>query len=522
MITKSKKKYHPSPADWRDHVLYMVMIDRFANGDKETDNYNGNYNPDKPNGVHGGDLKGITQKLDYLQSLGITALWLSPVPTNNGQYHGYAAVHLKQVDPRIGTMKDLQELIAQAHARGIYVFLDIVCNHMGFYIKHPRHDWNYPKGYKLAWADGKRYSPAPFDKLSAFHNHGNIHNFHDRKELELGWFHGLNDIKTEDVKIQNALIDIYKWWIRKTDCDGFRIDTFKHVNIEFWQAFCPAIRDYAATLGKKDFLMIGEIYDEDDAKVGYYTGTKAGGSYVLKSALHYPLYYVLNKVFAHNQSTRLLDDTISQMHHYDATSHDYLATFIDNHDNARFLAPSRANNDHNKLKLALTYLLTSRGIPVIYYGTEQGFHGENDPYCREDMFAGQFKNQAFEGQDSFNPQSPLFQFTSSLISLRKQYLPLRRGTFVPRMSNPKSAGIYAYSRIYQDQEIVVILNTAITSQTTRKRKEGLQTGFPKNTLLINLLNTGENFIVGKKGLRNNQISVTLPPQSMKILSPAVN
>ncbi len=519
MNQQNRFKYHPSPSDWRDQVLYMVIIDRFQNGDTATDNYNGNYNPTKPSGVHGGDLKGIIQKLDYLKALGITVLWLSPVPTNDGQYHGYAAVHFKEVDPRIGTMKDLQDLITQAHARGIYVFLDIVCNHMGFRITAPDNKWNYPVGYPLSWKDTTKKYPAPFNKLSSFHNFGNIHNFQDRQELELGWFHSLNDLKTEDIEVQNAMIDIYKWWIQKTDCDGFRIDTFKHVNIEFWQAFCPAIRDYAASLGKRDFLIIGETYDESDSTVGYYTGTKAGGPYVLKSTLYYPLYYIIKNVFAHNQNTKQLEDTISRLSNYDTTSWDYLATFIDNHDNPRFLAPSCANNNYKKLKLALTFLLTSRGIPVIYYGTEQGFYGENDPYCREDMFAGQFKNPAFAGQDSFNQNSLLFQFIAFLISLRKQYTPLRLGTFVPRMSNPQSAGIYAYSRIYQNQELVVILNTDTTSQITQVGKKGLETSFPKNTLLTNLLDTSENIVVGKRGIGENQISVIMPPQSMKILSP---
>ncbi len=509
--------YTPSPTDWRDQTFYMVMLDRFEDGDSTNDNYNGNYQPSNWSGVHGGDLKGVTEHLDYIKQLGVSAIWISPVPTNDGQYHNYAAVNWQQVDPRLGTMSDLSTLIAQAHARGMYVFLDVVCNHMGFRINEPSSNWNYPTGYTLSWANSnQKYSPAPFDSLSSFHNYGDIADFSDDTQVVLGWLDGLNDIKTEDTTIRNTLVNIYEWWIQQTDCDGFRIDTFKHVDIEFWQTFCPAIRSYAASLGKNNFFMYGEIFDGNDSTVGYYTGTKAGGSYVLPSVLYYPMYFTMTNVFADNQNTSQIDDEYANLVNYDTTTWDYLATFIDNHDNPRFL--SQNGNDTTGLKLALTFLLTARGVPIIYYGTEQGFYGSGDPYCREDMFAGQCKDANFSGQNSFNPNYPLFQFTSTLLYLKNNNIPLRRGTYISRWSNPTSAGIYAFSRIYNGQEIVVILNTAMSVQSTQSGGTGLVTTFPQNTILTNLLDSTDNWVVGANGVGTNQIAVTMPPRSFKILS----
>ena len=510
--------YTPSATDWRDQVFYFLMVDRFQDGDATNNSLNGTYNPSSGTGIHGGDIKGITQKLDYIKGMGITALWISPVPKNDGDYHGYGAVDWYQVDPRLGTMADLKELVAQAHARGMYVFLDIVCNHMGGRIKTSTGStsWNYPTGYSLEWHDiNKKYNPAPFDNVSSFHNYGNMSDFGNQTQLEKGSLFGLNDMKTEDPTVRDSLITIYQWWIAETDCDGFRIDTIKHVDMAFWQSFCGAIRSYAATLGKNDFLMYGEVWD-GDYKCGQYTGTKAGGAYALKSVLYYPMYYTSNNVFAWDHATNEIDNTYAQLYNYDTTTWDYLATFIDNHDNPRFLSNSHAANDWNKLKLAMTFMLTSKGIPIIYYGTEQGFNGESDPANREDMFDGQYESGPSLG-DNFNTSFSLYQFSSTLIDIRKTYAPLRRGTHVSRWTNTSGPGIYAFSRIYNNEEIIVLLNTANSVQTTKSGSTGVMTTFPQYTLLKNVLNPTEIVEVGANGVGVNQISVVLPARSEKIL-----
>jgi glycosidase len=528
VLSKIVFAYTPSPADWRDQTFYMIMIDRFEVGDTTLENYWGTYDPSNWNGVNGGDLAGITEHLDYLKQLGVTALWISPVPSNGGtSYHGYSATDWLEVDPEKGSLSDLSTLVAQAHARGMYVFLDVVCNHMSTWISQSGSNFNYPDGYSLSWNNGtSRYSPSPFDSLSSFHNYGDIQSYNitdttqinDTTQVVLGWLDGLNDLRTEDTTVQNALINVAEWWIQQTDCDGFRIDSFYEVNIEFWQAFCPAIRAYAASLGKNNFFMYGEVWN-DDQVVGYYTGTQAGGPYVLPSALYYPMYYTITDVFAENQNTSQIDDEYANLVNYDTTTWDYLATFIDNHDNPRFL--SQNGNDTAGLQLALAFLLTTRGVPIIYYGTEQGFYG-NGSYNREDMFAGQLKDANFEGQDSFNPNYPLYQFTSTLLYIRNNNIPLRRGTFTSRWNNPDSAGIYAYSRIYNGQEMVVILNTATSIESTQSGATGLVTTFPQNTILTNLLDSTDFWVVGANGVGANQLAVTVPPQSFKILSPYVS
>ena len=206
-------------------------------------------------------------------------------------------------------------------------------------------------------------------------------------------------------------------WLRFTN-HGFRVDTALEVDMGCWQSFCPAIHSYAATNGNTNFFMFGEAFNGSETTVGSYTGTEGGGPFKFDSVLDYPLYFTVNRVFATaSGATSLIENHYNAVAaNYDPAAQMQLVTFLDNHDNPRFLSTSEANNNTNRLEVALAFLYTSRGIPCLYYGTEQGFDGTTDPNDREDMFAGEFKDGpagtvlqlSSPGVDNFNMTHPLF------------------------------------------------------------------------------------------------------------------
>lgn len=501
----------PSPAEWRDQVIYQVVTDRFANGNAANDAVEGNYDPANGSKNHGGDFRGLEQKLDYLQTLGVTAIWLSPVPLNAyAEYHGYAARDFKTIAPHFGGLADLQSLVQAAHARGMYVIMDVVCNHMGDLVGSSSAGYpayQNPSTYVLKYWNTSRQPAAPFNNLAWYHNNGSISNWVDPEQI-LGELFGLDDLRTEDAAVRDALYDAFAWLIQNTDCDGFRVDTVKHVEMDFWQDWVPRMRTYAASQGKNNFLFFGEAFDGSDAKVGSYTGTMAGGAYTYDSMLYYPLYYTTNDVFVWGAATSGIPSRYAQLTNYDATSRDRLVRFLDNHDNPRFLSSGLANQDAARLRTALVFHLTSRAVPCLYYGTEQEFDGGNDPYDREDMFDGQWEYGPSLGDD-FDEASPLFTHTQALLELRRLYPALRRGTQVERLSSGTS-GVYAYSRVDGAQEVLVVLNTS----NSAKNAVNLPTTWTSGTALVNLLDTTQTWTVEPAGT----VDVTLGPRGYALLT----
>jgi hypothetical protein len=367
-----------------------------------------------------------------------------------------------------------------------------------------------PGGYTLRFHNPDRQYPPPFDlnatntTLSAlFHNNGFIRDFRDATQVELGELSGLDDFRTESNYVRERMIEIYEYWIREAGFDGFRIDTVKHVEMGFWQKWCPPVRACAAALGKPDFFMFGEVYDGSDRKCGSYTGTKAGGPFALDSVLDYPLYFRINSVFARaTGNTRQLEDRYAAIAgNYDPCAQMRLVTFLDNHDQPRFLNAANANNNASRLKVALVFLYTARGIPCLYYGTEQAFNGGNDPYDREDMFAGQFEQGPSLG-DNFNMAHPLFQWVAKLNNLRRLYPAVQTGLHSNLWCDPNGPGLFAYARRLGTQEVFVVFNTAKSSQTLPDRP----TIYPAGTRLVNLLDTSETATV-TAGPRTPTISV---------------
>jgi glycosidase len=508
---------------WQAQSIYQIMTDRFFDGDTTNNNADGNYAPASSGSVHGGDFLGVEQKLDYIKALGATAIWISPIMLNaNGEFHGYAGRDFYHVDPHWGSLTNLQHFVQAAHARGLLVIDDIIVNHGGDLIYST--DSGYasflspPAGYNLRYRSSSKQFAAPFNTNSAnpsftnlFHNNGNIPDYNTAEHVELGELSGLDDFRTESAYVRSNMAAVYNYWIQTAGFDGFRIDTVKHVEIGFWQSWCPAVHAFAATNGFPNFFMFGEVYDGNETKCGSYTGTKTGVPFLLDSVLDYPLYFAINNVFATaSGNTKQIEDHYNNIAaNYDTNAQMRLVTFLDNHDQPRFLSSGNANNNTNRLAVALAFLYTSRGIPCLYYGTEQAFNGGNDPYDREDMFAGQFKDSGLAGVDSFNLTHPLFQLVAKLNNFRRLYPALTLGTQVNQGNNPGGPGLFAYSRRLGTQEVFVVFNSADSTQTLANR----DLIYAPGTALVNLLDPNE--IIPVTGVGQTP-AISVPSTTAKI------
>lgn len=555
--------------DWRDEVIYQILVDRFENGDPNNDF---RVNLTAPAAYHGGDWQGIIDRLDYLETLGVTALWISPVVKNvetdagvDG-YHGYWAQDFTAPNPHFGDLAKLRELVDEAHARDIKVILDIVTNHVGqvFYydingngqpdesiegsgerspvVRTSEYDPDFdPRGIQASTSLGEaglapvrffnrpeinRLAPEPaeFANPNWYNRKGKVTDWNSREQVVTGDFPGgLKDLKTTNPQVREALIDAYAYWIGVADFDGFRIDTLKHVEYDFWEVFAPAIRQYAADRGKRNFLMFGEAFDGNDELLGSYTFGNG-----VESVFYFSQKFsVIDGVFAYGGPTSQIEALFNarstnysdQPKPLGPTSADgeglspqqLLVNFVDNHDIPRFL--------YNKpsipaLHNALFYVMTIDGIPCVYYGTEQQFRGGNDPFNREDMW-----------DSGFDTTNETFKHLQTLIALRKQHAPLRRGDLqvrwaTERTGDEQDAGIFAFERSYNGETILVVLNTHDdkASRTTARDFGGgdMQTSFPQGTLLENVYpDESSNFDQVTVGA-NGTLDIEIPPRGGKI------
>ncbi|MBU3666102.1 MAG: hypothetical protein FGM15_09555, partial [Chthoniobacterales bacterium] len=527
---------------WRNQSIYQIITDRFFDGDSSNNNSLPNYGPTISNQAHGGDFKGIEKKLDYIKALGATAIWISPVVKNaNGDYHGYAATDFYAVNPRMGTLTDLQRLVAEAHKRGILVINDVVVNHGSTLVDSGDAGWaNFvypPSGYNLRYNNwfNQQYA-APFANTNLttafgntslsniFHNNGGTQNWTDSTQVELGELASLDDFRTESSYVRAKMKEIWSYWISTAGFDAYRIDTVKHVEMGFWDEWSPAVRAAAQAADKPNFFQFGEVFDGNDSKVGAYTGTKSGGNYKMESALDYPLYYQVGSVFATaSGNTGQIEGRYNNLTtaNYDTSALNSLVLNLDNHDNPRFLSTAIGGNTA-RLEVALAFLYTSRGIPSLYYGTEQDFDGGADPWNREDMFDGQFEGGPSNG-DNFNMTSTRFKLVAKLNNLRRLYPSLRTGSHNNLWANYTAPGLLAYARRLGTEEVYVALNTSGTSQTIGERP----TIHPAGTVLVNVLNPSETLVTGTNGIQ----SIVMPATSYKMfvaqsqhkaLSPVVN
>jgi glycosidase len=516
---------HPIEND----IFYFVMPDRFANGstsndrgDLQGDRLITGYDPTAKGFYHGGDIAGLITKLDYLQGMGISAIWMTPLFKNkfvqgsgagaSAAYHGYWIVDFTQLDPHFGTNAELETLIQEAHARGIKIFFDIIANHTADVIQYEegqssyrsKAEYPYRDANGLAFDDRDYAGTGRFPTLSAaqsfpytpivppdertikspawlnasiyYHNRGNSQ-FTGENSL-YGDFAGLDDLFTEHPKVVQGMIDIYSAWITNYDIDGFRVDTVKHVNAEFWRAFTPALLARAKAVGKPDFFIFGEVYSGNEQFLSYYTtGSDMPG--VLDFGLQGSVrdYVSQNNAASHLRTFFANDDYFTD----EDSNASSLPTFLGNHDMGRFgyflLADNGGLSDDGLLardKLAHALLYFARGVPVIYYGDEQGFTGDGgDQDARQDMFPSQVASynnddliatNATTAANNFDPTHPLYQTLVRYAALRQAHPALRTGAQIDRYA-ADGAGIYAFSRLNRDEHIeyIVGFNNGIAS-----------------------------------------------------------
>ncbi|WP_394821249.1 alpha-amylase family glycosyl hydrolase [Pendulispora albinea] len=525
----------PSVRTGQNEVFYFVLPDRFANGAAANDTGGSSgqpiehgFLPADKGYYHGGDLAGLVAKLDYIKGLGTTAIWTGPIFKNrpvqgNGTlegssagYHGYWTTDYTQIDPHFGTNADLTRLVEAAHARGIKIFFDIIVNHTADVISYREGTYSYRA--KLAYpyrdASGRTFDdrdhagrptfpaldaqksfpytpvfrsaadatvkvPSWLNDPTMYHNRGDT-TFTGEDSL-YGDFFGLDDLFTERAEVVRGMIDIHQKWIHDFGIDGFRVDTARHVNDEFWQQFVPEILAYARAQGKPDFFVFGEVSEPPTPDyLSHFTGVAR-----FPAVLDFAFQKAARAFASGGGNTDALRDFFRGDDYYiDADSNAYaLPTFLGNHDMGRFGYFLRTDNPgaaddellaRDLLGHALMYF--TRGMPVVYYGDEQGFTGDgNDKDAREDMFASQVATyndndligtDASTKTDNYEPQHKIYRALRELGALRSAHPALRSGAQIQRLSSAES-GVFAFSRIDRNEpvEYVVALNNAKQPKT---------------------------------------------------------
>jgi glycosidase len=523
----------------QDEVIYFLLPDRFENGDAANDRgglsggrLTTGFDPTATGFYHGGDLKGLISRLDYIQGLGASAIWVAPVFRNkpvqgspgaeSAGYHGYWITDFTGVDPHFGTNQDFRTLVQAAHQRGMKLYLDIVVNHTADVIAYrecpsrtcpyrSKADYPYqrhgglhgePINSGFLGDDAEHQTAGNFAHLTRpdyaytpymppgqehvkvpdwlnnpiyYHNRGN--STFSGESSTFGDFGGLDDLFTENPRVVQGFIDIYGAWIDAYGIDGFRIDTAKHVNPEFWQAFVPAMLARARARGIPHFHIFGEVSTSaaDAAPLAVHTRVDR-----LPAVLDFAFAAAVRATVAGSSGTEVLTRVFEEDALYEggAAAARQLPTFISNHDDGRFAYFVRAARPGiaaeevlRRVLLAHAMLFTLRGVPVVYYGDEQGFAGRGrDQAARQDMFASQVASYNSEpllgtgdttARSSFNREHPLYRAIARLARLRQSEAALRDGAQRVR-ADAAAPGLFAVSRLdpHGGHELLIAFNTS--------------------------------------------------------------
>ena len=524
----------PVRHDSTDEFVYFVMPDRFENGDPGNDAGGDPSGDPLVNGLdptdkgfyHGGDLAGLEAKLPYLDDLGVTALWITPPFKNrwvqssgsdtSAGYHGYWQIDFSEIDPHFGTNAEMVSVVTSAHARGMKVYFDIVTNHTGDVITFvegdnpsyvskddqpfldalgvpfddrdyagtgtfppldPAVSFPYTPTFGTTEDETVKF-PDFLDDPTLYHNRGNS-TFAGESSL-YGDFFGLDDLFTEHPVVVDGMTQIHKDMISDFDIDGFRVDTVKHVNDEFWESFLPEIEAHAAGLGKDDFTVFGEVFSGDPEFVSRFSTELP-----FPSTLDFRFdEKVRSAVSAGNATAELRTLFADDDWFTDADSNaSALHKFVGNHDRGRVGhyidadQPGASDSERvGRATLAQALNFFSRGTPVIYYGDEQGFTGSGgDKDARQDMFPSSVADYndddligtaATTADDNFDTTHPLFQLVSDFAALRDAHPAFRTGAQLHRYSEG-SDGIYAFSRIDRTEQVeyLVAVNTSESARS---------------------------------------------------------
>ena len=521
-----------------DEVIYFLLPDRFDNGDRgndrgglKGDRLQTGFDPAAKGFYHGGDLKGLIGRLDYLEGLGVTAIWLSPIFVNkpvqgpkddkSAGYHGYWITDFTTVDPHLGTDADFAALVAKAHARGMKVYMDIIANHTADVIQPAEcvadpackyrsradypyqrrgsvngapinpgflgeqvtteanfarlNDPNFATTVRVPPAEAHIKKPEWLNDPIYYHNRGN--SSFNGESSTVGDFSGLDDLMTENPRVVRGMIDIYAAWIDR-GIDGFRVDTQKHVNPEFWAQWAPAMMAHAKARGIPNFTIFGENYTD-----AMEPGQTAIRNRVDKmpNVLDFPFARAVVDTVGGKASPQELGALFAQDGLYEqgeATARSN-PTFLGNHDAGRFSqfvakgSPSASPGERlARVELGYAMLLTLRGVPTIYYGDEQGFVSDGgDQLAREDMFGSKVAvyndnmllgTAATTATARFDRTHPLYRMIGDLARLRAATPALRRGAQVTRSAEGDVPGLFSASRFdpVDGHEVLIVFNTS--------------------------------------------------------------
>ncbi|MGW8359956.1 pullulanase-type alpha-1,6-glucosidase [Streptomyces wedmorensis] len=549
----------PSRQDLTREQFYFVLPDRFANGDASNDRggltgsrTQTGFDPTDKGFYQGGDLKGLTQRLDYIKGLGTTAIWMAPIFKNrpvqgtgkdaSAGYHGYWITDFTQVDPHFGTNEDLEKLIAAAHRKGMKVFFDVITNHTADTVDYAEQKYGYrPKGaYPYLDKDGR-----PFDDRSAigkvdadsfpytpvekantkvpswlndptmYHNRGD--STWVGESAEYGDFVGLDDLWTERPEVVEGMKRIYEKWVRDFDIDGFRIDTVKHVDLDFWTQWATALDTYAKKQGREDFFMFGEVYSADTTVTSPYV-TRGR----LDATLDFPFQDAARAFASQGAGADRLARVFADDYRYttDKANAYEQVTFLGNHDMGRFGTFLKQDNPNasdaelvQRTRLANELMFLSRGNPVIYSGDEQGFTGAGgDKDARQPLFASRAADYLDDDQlgtdrthatDAYDTAHPVYRSIAALSKLTREHPALRDGVQQERYAE---GSVYAFTRTDADTrtEYLVATNGATTART----------------VTVPVDSTGFRALYGGQGAvtaENGKVTVTVPALSSLVL-----
>jgi len=536
--------------DWRDEVVYQVMTDRFANGDTSNDTIDG-IGPIEGDFSRwqGGDWRGVAERLDYVEDLGASTIWISPIVHNVARmdvadgYHGYWASDFTTLEPHFGSEGDLVSLVRASHARGVHVIVDVVTNHTGrvfFYDLDGdgiEDEGETQPPYRAAGYDAPivfTETTRLFAPLSAL-DEGEVTREREPGALDLdaSFFHrrgygdltipeqrrygdfpdGLRDLDTESERVVDALVQTWVTWVLRTDIDGLRLDAVPHAEVPFWQAFCRRLRLRLAALGKHRFFLLGEIFEADPRDIVPYVSEDA-----LDAGFDIPLKYALvNRILTDGAAPIEAVPVLETARTYfrDAPQDEGIGippwqarlALIDNHDTGRLRSEI---DDPFAVDQALVAIFTIDAIPCVYYGTEQELAGPGGHLGREPLWLTDYRRDL-----------PTFQLIQILSSLRRGSSALRRGSLAVRFASTHAsrgedgmpsvgdddAGLIAWERTHEDEHVLVVLN----AHPTQSSRASFSTTLPAGRFADAIEGT-DTIDVGADG----SVTIEIPPRRSRV------
>ncbi len=504
-----------------DDVIYFLMPDRFADGDESNNDpakSKGLYDRSKGRFYHGGDLQGVIDKLPYLKSLGVTAIWTTPIYDNNDGldykevyadangvkqpstgYHGYGATDFYGVDEHLGDLSKVRELIDKAHSLGLKVIQDQVVNHTS-----PYHVWaNDPP--TPTWHNGsvENHLNNNWQKWTTMNPRAT---FQTQQSNLDGWFIDiLPDLNQNDPEVEKYLIQNTIWWLNMTGFDAVRMDTLPHVPRTFWAKWMTALKKERPNVN-----VLGELYDGDPSLLAYFQAGHVGKDGIdtkIDTLYDYSLFYPIRNAFAGGGQIR----SISQMlaHDWLFPKPEVLVTFLGLHDMGRFMSEQGATVEG--LKLAQTFIMTTRGTPLLYYGDELAMRGGGDPENRQD-FSGGFRG---DSRNAFTPsgrtaeENDVWNHLAILGKLRQELAPLRNGKSLDLYDGEQQA---VYSRFTEKQAVIVVFNNETKPATIEFSVSELKM-LPNGTMLTDKLGK-----VSEVKIENGMMKVTMPARTAGIFT----